>query len=526
MSWALAKRLLFIIIMALITRLWIWLKSPVINPDGALYIWQAKNFLLYGFEGLVYSSYPLMSVYPIFIAFFSLVFSDIEFSAKLLSIFMGTLTTIPIFFIAYETGNIATATIISLLFVTLPVTAGSNGLIIRDIPCWFFISLGMYFTIKYINSRQNLVYTCISSLSYLISFLFRPETIIFNLITFIFIFFIYKEKLLKHVFYYTLPILISLPIVASLAISHNTNIFQLFSITRIFGAISSLLDSYPTMYKELKTLSQIAPIGVVKRLLAEVPNFLWLLIPAILIKQFIRTLVYVPLIFVVVGVSTCLKNRSPVINYSLILSICVFTVIGCNYMLTGIADGRFFIQALIAMIPVLGIGIISSIDLLKKAKFEPKKGYILLGFGMVFISIISIIKYSEADKLVFKEIGDFIQQNSTYEDPKILAFSTETITVSYFYATKGTKPQASFKGEDGRLFTNICDYNSFLSYIRKFKINYIIWDEKHWPQNCFDFVSKVTNDRFRLLGIWEHKTTGKILLAEVPANLTRNEEEF
>lgn len=514
------SRLLCIIIVALLARLWIWEKSPVINPDGALYVWQTQNFLLNGFEGILNSTYPLISAYPAFIAFSSLFFNDIEFSAKFLSVVIGTLTIIPVFLLAYISGGFAVANIISLFFAILPVVAGSNGLIIRDIPCWFFLSWGMYFNIKYFTSRINPVNLIMTSTCYSIAFLFRPEVIVFILVTFIFIVLTNKKHSIRPLLFYSIPILSAVFVGSILAVIHNVSVHQIFSINRIISAILSVTDRYPTIYNELKIVSQTVPSGVVKRLLKEVANFLWLIIPSILIKNFASTLVYVPLVFIALGVLSSLKNRSLVTTYSLILSICVFIIIGFNYMLTGIADGRFFIQLLIAILPVFSGGIISVSNYLKKSKIGEKKVYLVLCLTILFLPATSIIRFSEEDKLVFKEIGQFIQKSSGNEKPRIIGFSTETVTVSYFYAVKGDKSVQNFKGEDGRLHPNLCEYSSFISSIKELRINYIIWDEIHWHQNCFDFLSKITKDGFIILGSWTHRATGKILLVKVPNNLS------
>lgn len=504
-----------VILLSLSTKLWIYHRSPLINPDGALYLWQAKQIMAKGLSGFVDSASFLPSPYPLFITFTNFFFNDLIFSARILSVILATLTVIPILLLALRLGTFDTAILTSMLFAILPDTSGSTGLVVRDIACWFFLSWALYFTIISFSKNEATYHLSFASFFYFVASLLRVDSAIFTIVSALFICFL-KRNRLKGCFYFLLPIVLLIIMVLIVELLLGLNIKRTLPLEKPIVIFQNLASGYTHLYREIKALASELSFGVPKKFLTEVPNFIWLLVPLMILKSFVRTLMYFFTIFIIPGLIASIKKRSLLANYSIILSLVIYLAVVCNFFIAGVTESRHLILILLAMLPIVVSSMESIMVFLRNAlKLSRQNTFFLLSSFILLCGFLSNLRFSEEDKLVFREIGEKIKIESAQKDPKILAFSTETISLSYFYATFDTEITENFKATDGRDLGDICKYAVFLERIKQYNIDYVIWDEKHWKHNCFDFMAKIEESGFKILGSWHHKSTGKIFLIKV-----------
>jgi len=125
------------------------------------------------------------------------------------------------------------------------------------------------------------------------------------------------------------------------------------------------------------------------------------------------------------------------------------------------------------------------------------------------------LKPREDDKLVFKEIGEFIADREGNDKEIKVATSTQTPSWISFYANvkyKGAPcPQ---KNND---LENIIgkSYEEFVQNLKRKGIRYFLWEEKHWPKESSYLINSMDMKDFIRLGHWNHPDTGKLILFRV-----------
>jgi hypothetical protein len=125
------------------------------------------------------------------------------------------------------------------------------------------------------------------------------------------------------------------------------------------------------------------------------------------------------------------------------------------------------------------------------------------------------LKPREADKLVFKRIGELIAEREGNNREIQVAAPTQTPSWISFYANlkyKGAPcPQKNTDLEKiiGK------SYGDFILNLKKREIRYFLWEERNWPRDRFDFIHRKNPEDFEKLGVWSHPDTGRLILFKV-----------
>src|SRR4030042_2067525 len=140
-SMPLSGKLLFLVILALIPRIIVFLQPQIITIDGTLYIKMAKLFSEGQYGGTPGSYF---SLYPFLIFLVQKFIGDWELSGQLISITLGTLTVIPIFLLRRSLYNERIGWLSGLFYITLPHFLRFDSQVIRDPSLWFFITFTLW----------------------------------------------------------------------------------------------------------------------------------------------------------------------------------------------------------------------------------------------------------------------------------------------------------------------------------------------------------------------------------------------
>jgi len=113
------RDLVLVLALALGLRIFLYKLTYVISIDGAAVYFPMANHFASGrwMEGLAFGYHPL---YPLLGAFFSKVLGDLQFSGQMVSVLFGTLTVIPIFYLAKGMSNGRGGFFSSLFLAILP----------------------------------------------------------------------------------------------------------------------------------------------------------------------------------------------------------------------------------------------------------------------------------------------------------------------------------------------------------------------------------------------------------------------
>ena len=143
-------------------------------------------------------------------------------------------------------------------------------------------------------------------------------------------------------------------------------------------------------------------------------------------------------------------------------------------------------------------------------------------FWMILLLIIGVslpknLKSSDLDKTVFIQIGETVFQNAPESSGVRIATSHYTQTWISFYSNihlPGVAPCPFDPANCWESFPD--DPDQFFDHLRQNRQTFVLWEEKHWPFRNFSLSDSADLERrYRELGQWYHKDTGKMILYAV-----------
>lgn len=168
------QTLLLLIGIAFILRLYAVLMAQGIANDSAAYGFMARDFMKGNIEkALAIPGHPL---YPFLISLFSMDTGHVEIIGRLISLFFGTLTVIPLYLLVKEAVGEKEA-IFSILFYTFhPYLVTYSGMMLTEATYWGLLILSVYFFWTGLK-RDKIFPMALSGVLLGLAYLTRPEGI-------------------------------------------------------------------------------------------------------------------------------------------------------------------------------------------------------------------------------------------------------------------------------------------------------------------------------------------------------------
>jgi hypothetical protein len=166
--------LLLLIGITFALRLYAVLMAQGIAFDSAAYGFMARYFLKGDFiKGLSIPGHPL---YPLLMSLFSLDSTHVEMAGRLLSLFFGTLTIIPLFYLVKEAIGQKEAIFSALFYSFHPYLVTYSGMLMTEATYWGLLVLSVYFF--WTGLKKEKVWRAMLSGFFLgLAYLTRPEGI-------------------------------------------------------------------------------------------------------------------------------------------------------------------------------------------------------------------------------------------------------------------------------------------------------------------------------------------------------------
>ncbi|MGD9973884.1 MAG: ArnT family glycosyltransferase, partial [Desulfatirhabdiaceae bacterium] len=129
--------------------------TVIVNPDGILYIHQARAIYYGQWQNLTSCGLSFISGYPFLIAGMHFLISDWIWSARVVSILLGWLTLISLYGILRQFLKETAGLLCLLMFALTPVLVSNSAEVVREPMMWCFGVTGLYLIILYLKSGQN-----------------------------------------------------------------------------------------------------------------------------------------------------------------------------------------------------------------------------------------------------------------------------------------------------------------------------------------------------------------------------------
>ena len=446
----------------------------------------------------------------------TVIFRDWVIAAKSVSLLFGTITLVPLYFLLKRFFDDKISVLAMLVFALTPTLIHRSADLVRGPVCWFFSVLGLYLFVSQLDKRNH-IYLLLSGLSFLMATWARVEAVVFIIVSCFYILVVKQERKFEKLVIFTIPVAI-LMFIAISGLIINTSHLNIFRYEKIMPYVSAPTAGYENLRLGLEHLRDqpLGPIG--PWYIDWVRHLVWFIALGILLTSMVHAFFYPFFIVFIAGLVGIRKRikRDMRIPYFAFLSVGAFIILYLMVLRMQTMETRYVILFILSSSIFMGFGLEKVIRFIK-SKFKLKESFALSIVCLLILacSLPKNLKPREADKLVFKEIGELIAGREGNKQEILVVTSLHSIRWISFYANVNYKgapcPQKNYD------LDNIIGkgYGEFVRNLRKRGIKYFLWEQKHWPKKSSYFISSQNSEDFIKLGDWSHPDTGRMILFRV-----------
>ncbi len=502
-----------VIFLGFASRLYLFNQNPVINPDGYLYIQQAKA-LYFGLYDQLLSCYLYFSPYPLAIAAAYPIAGDWVVAAQGVSIFFSTLVLFSLYGLLRCFLPCASAVSTLAVYALLPVHVLVGRDVLRDPMYWFFAVTGLYCFVCYMEKRRPLLLFA-SSLFFAIGAWARIECSLFILVSAVFIPFTGTRKKWIDLGIFLSPYVVLCLVGVVIWQISGVDLQGSIKVERIFTRPFDFLASYNELRAELKTLYHLDAVTDGSYFFPRVRNLVWLIALGTLVVTIVETLLYVVFIFLVMGMAGCARivgsDRRWMYLFvlSLLALVLLYTQILYNWSMTS----RYLSVFLFPAAVFIGKGMEKGALLLsRRFRVSARIGCALVCLVALAIFIPKNLRATFArDKLIYPAIGRHIAQLEENKRAVSVCGAFKRVRVVNFHANLNY-PGAPCFDNDGILSRTD---GEGLRFIFSNGFDYFLWDEKGWYGREINMLIEHPKSPFKKIRQWDSERLGKIVLYKV-----------
>ena len=465
--WKVASWATLIVLLGGGLRLFAFAHDPVINPDGIVYIQQAKA-LHYGLFHLVSSCIPSVSVYPLLIETGYRLVGDWVLSARIVSLLAGTLVLIPLDGLLRRFHDAEISSLALLVFAVNPTFVAWSHSVIRDPIFWVFLVTGIYFFVLQIEGSKGR-YLVLSALCFMAASWARIEAVVFILVSLCYLAFIPGKGRLKGAVLFVSPVLAFLAsaLLAGSILGHN--VLGILRLEMVGDRVFAFVKHYKELREHLNYFIENPPAEFLSYFFSYVRNLTWFIALGTLGIYVIRAF-FVPffIVFLIgIGDRGVRLRRDLRLLYLSILSCVALVVLYGQILSTWFMYTRFAALFLLPSFVFVGFGL-SRIADYAAVRLNAKKQTICLML-CVIVLVVSLPKSlkpkDESPKSVFKEVGEYVARLEPLERAVFVKGNMKEIQLVNFYANRDRESAECYLvQQSSRRFAEVSDWDYLLLY--------------------------------------------------------------
>lgn len=504
-----------VILMGIALRAFAAFQTYVINPDGMLYIQQAKA-IYHGDWQLLRSCLPFVSSYPFLIAAAHGVVPSWIDSARVISVLFGSLTLVPLYFLLRRFADERTSCLCVLLYAFIPFLVGGSADLIRDPIGWFFLVSGCYFFVRQLETRETLrkrfFYLTSSYALFLMAGWARPEAFMFLIFsccyTFLYCLFSGDKR-------YVFVAVSSLLLVGVMLIA-GVMIFDPFLSSyssKAAAKLSASLEQYRNLRQQLGILADDLDRGLLRSFLSKTRNLIWLIDLGVLISGSLAGIFYpyIPFfVFGFFGLSARLR-KDPKVTYLFTLVLLGYGLLFLHVLEIWYLDHRFLHIIILPGSILAAFGIEKTIQFFQaRMGWKASVAVVVISFYIIAFGLGKNIKKREEDKVVSLNIAEYIsrQEKPGFGFTSILTGDSSLLKLVPFYVNLhlpiGFCPFY--------VAPSIKNNEDLIQHAEEKDVKYFLWDEKNWSKTQIDIHRDDFRQAFTYLERWDHRECGDIIL--------------
>jgi hypothetical protein len=508
-----------VLLLGFVIRLIAWANTSVINPDGAIFIHQAKA-IYYGQLNTLFCTQDYLANYPVMIAGIYSLFHDWVFAARFVSFAFGFGTLIPVYFLLRRFFDDDISVLSTLVFAMMPVFVGSSVDLIRDPVFWFFAALGLYWFILGLEENtpaRSLTWSC---LALMMASWARVEASLLIAFSLLFLIVRKQHRELKKLTCFLLPLvaLAASVIVAGLVTKGYTD-FKTLVENAAVAKFSSLLEPYYFVSERLATTALQNRLDNFGLFLTEARKNMWLVAFGCVLNRSLEAYFYPFFLVFVMGFAIALKKfrTDQRVQYIVCADCMLLVVLYFHVMRAWYLDYRHMCLLILSSAIFIGFGI-DRLHAFLQNRFHLRKNRVIMALALL-ITVLPLFKDlmpRDADKRVFREIGEFLASREGNNDVIPIATSCSNYRIISFYAHLDYRGAPCPEGSENTCWEYFADsFDHFIEHVKAGNIKYFLWSEKLWPTASGSIFSAPYNLHLKELKRWRHPDTGEMILYEV-----------
>lgn len=512
--------LTLLVLAAAAIRLYALQNTTILNPDGPLYIHQAKAIANGEWKTAV-CTLPFLSNTSFIITLFHLFLGDWLMAARAVSLFFGTLAVVPLYglfrqFFSKEESFGAAAI---LIFMPTWVYNSVDG--VRDPVCWFFSLYGLYWLARGIREQRSLLLS-LACLAFLMAAWARVEAIWYIAATCLFLpLMIQQFRRVTTFIWFILPLfLIGTIILVMDSLMHDSSLLAMSRLEDVRQTITKGLPEYSELRNALTVVQQGEQENLLHYFLPEARNLVWLVGLGTLSNRLCEALTYPFTLIALLGIKPFLgrnQNQRLVLFFSL-LTTGALALLYIRTLQTWIMEYRYLMLAILPALLYFCSGLSYLTELLKKRIGLPR--WMVLTLLVILLILVTLPRYVKSrggEEAAIKEIGLYLAAHHANGDEVRVVTSSRTVRLIRFYANLD-KPGTPCPERSDHLYTSLTG-NTFAELnksLQEHQVDYLLWEENNAPTGWFVLLSEGEKEgRLQELGRWHNHQTGLMILYQI-----------
>jgi len=470
-----------LLLFSIITRLYAFKYTYVINNDGVLYLDQAHAILEGKWDVAKSCGYNFISLYHLLIPVFYKITGDWIVGAKSISLLFGTLAVVPLYVILRQFLPRAEAFMSGLIFAVNPFFVSNSVELIKDPLFWFIALVGIFFFLYEPHDKPGDYFMVLSGLSFVAAGFVRFEIIFYMLGSVIYLL-SFGENKAKRTFLFCVPLAgIVMIVLAGLMIHKgNFNIWNIFFAPRIniffhgFFAGAFNADLFEKSCDFLKLFT----------------------------GKFVQSIFFPVIPFVIVGFWSSRKEllRNRFMRYAMLLMVLSVMSLYLFYLKFEFLSGRYLATVILPSFIFIGAGVEKIIPFFEKKGLRRRTMVLALCFYIIIPALSANLGDKRTDKLIYKEIGQYISNIENNRRVNIMAPDKRIMFYANYHTSGLTCAQQLGEYESQIKLT----YPDLVAQLKQKNIHYFLWEERSWENAPYDFLAAAESGVFKK--VWQWKT--------------------
>ena len=513
----------WVFVVAMAIRVYAGVNSHIVNPDGVYYIQQAKAIFYGQWDLVTKCTVPYISLYSILVAAAYGLLGDWVVAGRGVSLCFGVGMFVPLYLILRQFFTRRISSLTLLVYAFIPVLVSRSPGVVRGPTFWFFLLWGIYLYIRHLRfapgDRRIAVCLVLSNVAFLLAAWARIEALLFIPFSCAHLLLVRGEDKTQRILVFLSPLLAIGAAATMAAALYQVPVGQYVRVddvtaklTRPFANYRETMISVEAMAKSLGKENRISDY------LMFASNLTWLIALGTLFSYAFEAYFYPYFVFFLLGLPGAWRaSRKDAGAAYLFWS----TAAAALLIYFHLIEWWYMYNRFLALV-MMPSCIFAGYGLTALANYFERHHHIrdtVIASGLVaYIVLFGLVKNLmpiEADKVVFREVGEWVAKTEGNARVNRIAGIASTVQRwAVFYANL-KYPGVYCISDAPQLEKNA---NAMMQRLKEANISYLLWEENRWGRS--DRAPDLAPIMQRLTPVkrWFHPDTGELILYHISGN--------